>query len=311
MKSLIIAEHNNKSLSDATFSVITASYELAKDTTLLVCGYNIEALITKIEALKVVDKIIAIDALSFEHHLAEDITKNILSIANEYEYILIAHNTFGKNILPRISGKLNIMPVSDIIKIHSITEFIRPMYAGNILATVQVTEKIKLLSIRTTCFSKTYEANKNTVIQRLECSVSEINVRFIKSSYKEGLRPDLTDAKVVVVGGRSLQSKDNFSLLEKFADLLQGAIGGTRAAVDAGYIDNEYQVGQTGKIIAPEIYFAVGVSGAIQHIAGIKDSKVIVAINKDPDALIFSVADYGIVGDLFQVIPELIEKLSK
>lgn len=248
------------------------------------------------------------DTLPLKPLVAEAIVPSLLNLARNYTHILAPANTFGKNLLPRLAAQLDVMQISDVVKIISPDTFERPIYAGNAIQTVQSLDPIKVMTIRTTAFEA---VDEDVTPLTLTIEGTSQNSKIIDFKHSESTRPDLTTARVVVAGGRGLQAKENFKLLDSLADLLNAAVGATRAVVDAGFVPNDYQVGQTGKIVAPELYIAIGISGAIQHLAGMKDSKVIVAINKDPDAPIFQVADYGLVGDLFEIIPELIKELGR
>lgn len=310
MNILVIAEHNNYTLNTSSLHVITAAQQLQGTLHVLVAGYNCNAVVQQTQKLKGVNAILHADNAVYQHNLAENIAALIVSIANEYAYILAPATTFGKNFLPRVAGLLNVGQISDVIQIINENTFIRPIYAGNALATVQTNDPIKLLTIRITAFdSCTTDAAPCTV--KVIDTICDLKLSTFVSitETSNDKRPELSAARVVVSGGRGLQNKENFVMLEELADKLNAAIGASRAAVDAGFVPNDYQVGQTGKVVAPELYIAIGISGAIQHLAGMKDSKVIVAINTDPDAPIFQVADYGLVGDLFTVVPELIKAL--
>lgn len=313
MAVLVIAEHDNQELNTSTLSSLTAAEQLDKDISLLVAGYNCNSVAQAAAKYPSVKKVLLADDKAYQFFLAEHLAPLIASIANQFTHVITPATTFGKNILPRVGALIDSAPITDIIAIESHDTFIRPIYAGNALATVQSIDNIKLITIRTTSFPPaTLDNNTATPIISVTHPVHQQNgSTFIQYNATVSFRPELSTAKVVVSGGRGLQSAENFKLIEELADCLHGAIGASRAAVDAGYISNDHQVGQTGKIVAPNLYIAIGISGAIQHIAGMKDSKTIVAINKDPDAAIFDIADYGLVGDLFEIIPQLIKELKK
>ncbi|MHB1949590.1 MAG: electron transfer flavoprotein subunit alpha/FixB family protein [Gammaproteobacteria bacterium] len=312
MRVLIIAEHENNTLKPVNLNTLSAAIELGKEIDVLIVGHRCEAVIEEAKQLLNVQKIVVADAKEYEHQLAENIASLIAKMASNYNYVLAGATTYGKNLLPRVAALLDVGMIADVVKIIDLDTFVRPIYAGNALATVKTKDALKLMTIRNTAFAAA-KKNPNSAIQ-VE-SLSEIIPnelsQFIKQELTASARPELTSARIIISGGRGLKSAENFKLLEKLADRLGAAIGASRAAVDAGFAPNDYQVGQTGKVVAPDLYIAVGISGAIQHLAGMKDSKVIVAINADPDAPIFEVADYGLVGDLFKILPELEAELNK
>jgi electron transfer flavoprotein alpha subunit len=311
MTTLIIAEHNNQTLNSTTQHVITAAQQLDSDIHILVAGFNCDLVATAAANLTDVKLVLQADNSVYQHALAENMADLIKDIANGYDYILAPATTFGKNILPRVAALLDVGQISDVLQIINADTFVRPIYAGNALATVQSLDTPKIMTIRTTSFAICKIGNEAAPIKKLDAVCDLKLSEFVSADNTASTtRPELTAARVVISGGRGLQSKENFKMLEELATVLNAAIGASRAAVDAGFVPNDYQVGQTGKVVAPELYIAIGISGAIQHLAGMKDSKVIVAINKDPDAPIFQVADYGLVGDLFTIVPELIKELS-
>jgi len=310
MTILLIAEHDGQQLKNATRHTLTAAEELVRcgatdGIDILVLGYQCQESATDAAQFSGVRRVLLADALPYQHALAENTAACIAALAKEYAYILAPADTFGKNLLPRVAALLDVGMVSDVIQVISRDTFVRPMYAGNALATVQITDAIKCLSIRSTAFRAAEAKTGSAPIEKITQVIANEQVEFIKRTVQTSERPELTSAKIIVAGGRGLKSRENFQRLEKIAEGLGAALGASRAAVDAGFAPNDYQVGQTGKMVAPELYIAIGISGAIQHLAGMKDSKVIVAINNDPDAPIFQVADYGLVADLFQVLPEL------
>lgn len=309
MKTLILAEHNNQALKSATLNTLTAAQQLGEQIDVLIAGFNCEKVANEIVKYNINNVLLA-DNQVYQHFLPENLSQLIFQLAKDYDYILAPATTFGKNILPRVAALLDTAQVSDVIKIVDKETFVRPIYAGNALATVQTKDKIKLLTIRTTAFAMAKIGNNNANIKKLDIVIQNQQSQFVSEQLSHSTRPELTAAKIIISGGRGLQSAENFKLVEKIADQLHAAVGASRAAVDAGFVPNDYQVGQTGKVVAPDLYIAVGISGAIQHLAGMKDSKVIVAINKDPDAPIFQVADYGLVGDLFAILPELERELT-
>ncbi len=308
-KIFLLAQYNSQELNPSVFNCISAAKKLSDNITVLIAGENCKSVAEQAAKIAGVKQVLCADNVAYKHVLAENIAALIAALANDYTHVLAPANTFGKNILPRVSGLLDWPMISDVTEIHDDHTFSRPIYAGNAFIKVKVNVNNMLLTIRATAFESDISeqsAAPITIINTIEdLKLSE----FIKLEAHQSIRPDLTTADIVISGGRGLQSKENFAMLERIADKLHAAVGASRAAVDAGFVPNDYQVGQTGKIVAPKLYIAVGISGAIQHLAGMKDSKIIVAINKDPDAPIFQVADYGLVGDLFKVLPELEEKL--
>lgn len=310
MKILVLAEHDNQQLKNATLHAITAAKALGNDIDVLLAGELSESLIQQSATLPV-SKILVANAAVYQHQLAENMALLMADLGKAYDYVLSAATTFGKNILPRAAALLDVSMVADVTKIIAPDTFERPMYAGNITATIQSFETIKILTIRTTAFAAVaYQATKVPLETVDKIFPNELS-HFDTESLTVSERPELTSARVIISGGRGFKSAENFKLLETLADRLGAAIGASRAAVDAGFAPNDYQVGQTGKIVAPDLYIAIGISGAIQHLAGMKESKVVVAINNDPDAPIFQHADYGLVGDLFKILPELTTELSK
>ena len=294
MSILVIAEHDNSSLKGATLNTITAATGLNGDISLLIAGSGISSVVEEAQTVSGITRVLSCDNELYKNFLAEDFSNLVLSIADSYSYILAPATTFGKNLLPRISATLDVQQISDIISIESDDTFKRPIYAGSCIATVKSNDEKKLITVRSTAFDAAPMGNSNVLVENLD-SVEALNIsEFVSEEIAKSDRPELTAANIVVSGGRGMQSGDNFHLLDSIADKLGAAVGASRAAVDAGFVPNDYQVGQTGKIVAPDLYIAVGISGAIQHLAGMKDSKVIVAINKDEDAPIFQVADYGL-----------------
>jgi len=311
MSVLVFAEHDNAELMVATLNVVTAAVALDADIHVLVAGDGCAAVADAAAKVAGVTKVLLAEDAAYANRLAENIAPLIVQLAPGYSHVLAAHNANGKNIMPRAAALLDVAQVSDIIEVVSADTFVRPIYAGNAFATVQATDAIKLVTVRTTAFEAAATAGGSAAVEAISGPGDAGLSRFDGAALSSSERPELTSAGIVISGGRGMQSGDNFHMLEEIADLLGAAVGASRAAVDAGYVPNEYQVGQTGKIVAPELYIAVGISGAIQHLAGMKDSKVIVAINKDEEAPIFQVADYGIVGDLFTLLPELKAELEK
>ena len=309
MNILVIAEHDNNELKSSTLNTITAAHKLSLDIDVLVAGSEVAEVSKQAAAIENIKSVICVDDPIYKNFLAEDFGNLVASMGDQYSYILAPATTFGKNFLPRVAAKLDVQQISDIISIESEDTFKRPIYAGSCIATVKSIDPIKVISVRTTAFDAANVTDAEVSIESKDSQNSMGNVTFVKDELAESDRPELTAAEIIVSGGRALGSSENFQIIESLADKLGAAVGASRAAVDAGYVPNDYQVGQTGKIVAPSLYIAVGISGAIQHLAGMKDSKVIVAINKDEDAPIFQVADYGLVGDLFEAIPELTDSI--
>ena len=309
MSILVIAEHDNNNIKGSTLNTVAAASEISGEISLLVAGSNCTSVLEEAQTINNVSKIISVDDEKYANFLAEDMSSLVIGIANNYKYIMAPATTFGKNLMPRISAKLDCQQISDIISVESDDTFKRPIYAGSCIATVKSLDEIKVITVRSTAFDPVETSNSGIEIDTLDASDSSNISEFVSEEIAKSDRPELTAANIVISGGRGMQSGDNFHLLDSIADKLGAAVGASRAAVDAGFVPNDYQVGQTGKIVAPDLYIAVGISGAIQHLAGMKDSKTIVAINKDEDAPIFQVADYGLVSDLFEILPELDSKL--
>ena len=309
MVALVIAEHDNGSLKGATHHTVTAAAQCGGEVHILVAGSNCGAAAEAAAAIAGVAKVLVADAPHFADGLAENVAEQILAVAGGYSHILAPATAYGKNILPRVAAKLDVAQISEITKVDSPDTFERPIYAGNAIATVQSGDPVKVITVRGTAFDAAAGGGSAT-IENVAAVADSGTSTFVGRELAKSDRPELTAAKVIVSGGRGIGSAENFKILEPLADKLGAAMGASRAAVDAGFVPNDWQVGQTGKIVAPTLYIAVGISGAIQHLAGMKDSKTIVAINKDPEAPIFSVADYGLVGDLFEVVPELVKELG-
>ncbi len=311
MTNLVIAEHDNKTLSPSTAKLMSAAVAIGGDCVVLVAGKGCAGVADAAAKLAGVSKVLLAEADKLEKHLAEPMAELIVKLSGDYTHILAAATTIGKNVLPRAAALLDVAQLSEVSKVISADEFERPIYAGNAIQLVKSADKIKVMTVRTAAFAAVGDGG-SAAVEPYDASGLESNLsKYISEEITKSDRPELTAARIVISGGRGMQSGDNFVLLEKIADKLGAAIGASRAAVDAGYVPNDYQVGQTGKTVAPELYIAVGISGAIQHLAGMKDSKVIVAINKDEEAPIMQVADYGLVADLFTAVPELEEALSK
>jgi len=310
MATLVLAEHDNLHVKPSTLHTITAAMKLGQQVTVLIAGQNCTSVATEAAALKGVDEVLLADDAAYSHFLAENMAALIAKLSPSYSHILAPATSFGKNILPRAAGLSDCAQISDVLGIESLDTFIRPIYAGNAIATVRSADKIKFITVRSTAFESTASTGGSGMVKKIE-SAGNIGIStFVGAELSKSERPELTAARIVVSGGRGVGSGENFkTIIEPLADKLGAAVGASRAAVDAGYVPNDYQVGQTGKVVAPDLYIAVGISGAIQHLAGMKGSKTIVAINKDADAPIFAVADYGIVGDLFTIVPELIKNL--
>ncbi len=310
MPALVLAEHDNQHLKIATLNTVTAAAKAAGEVHVLVAGHQCAAVAQQAAQIRGVTKVLVADAAHLADGLAENVAEQVLALAKGYSHVFAPATSFGKNALPRVAAKLDSAQVSDIIGVESPDTFTRPIYAGNAIATVQSGDAIKVVTVRPTSFEAGPAEGGSATIENVAPVADGGLSKFVGREVARSDRPELQGAKIVVSGGRGLGSAENFKLLEQLADKLSAALGASRAAVDAGYAPNDWQVGQTGKVVAPQLYIAVGISGAIQHLAGMKDSKVIVAINKDPEAPIFSVADYGIVGDLFDVVPQLVKELG-
>jgi len=309
MVALVIAEHDNGSLKGATHHTVTAALQCAGEVHVLVAGSGCGAVAEAAAQIAGVSKVLVADAPHLLDGLAENVAEQILAIAGAYSHILAPATAYGKNILPRVAARLDVAQISEITKVESPDTFERPIYAGNAIATVQSGDPVKVITVRGTAFDAAASGG-SAAVEQIALVADSGKSAFVGRELATSSRPELTAARIIVSGGRGIGSAENFTLLEPLADKLKAAIGASRAAVDAGFVPNDWQVGQTGKIVAPTLYIAVGISGAIQHLAGMKDSKTIVAINKDPEAPIFSVADYGLVGDLFEVVPQLVEELG-
>ena len=310
MTVLVIADHDNNDLKDSTLNAVTAATKFNSDIHILIAGSGCSSVADAAANVSGVSKVLVADNTELEHPLAEVIAPLVVSMADDYDQILVAATTTGKNFMPRVAALLDMAQISDIISVESDDTFKRPIYAGNAIATVQSSDAKKLITVRTTAFAAAETTGGSASIENIDAPANPGLSSFVSAELSKSERPELTSAKIIISGGRGMGSGENFSLIESVADKLGAAIGASRAAVDAGYVPNDYQVGQTGKIVAPDLYIAVGISGAIQHLAGMKDSKVIVAINKDEEAPIFQVADYGLVADLFDALPELEKELS-
>lgn len=308
MAILVLAEHDNAALKLDTTKVVTAARALGGDVHVLVVGHQCSAVAQSAKTIQGVGQVLLADASAYEVHLAENVSKLLVDLAPNYSHILAAASSFGKDVMPRVAALLDVAQLSEVIAIVNTDTFVRPIYAGNALATVQSHDAIKVITVRASAFDATAEGN-DAAVTTLD-KVFDAKTQFVSQALTVSARPELGNAGIIVSGGRGMGSGENFGMLEQLADKLGAAVGASRAAVDAGFVPNDLQVGQTGKIVAPNLYIAVGISGAIQHLAGMKDSKVIVAINKDPEAPIFQVADYGLEADLFDAVPELIASLS-
>ena len=309
MSIFVIAEHDNAALKPATLSAITAAVAAGDDVQVLVAGSGCSAVADAAAKVSGVSKVLLADNEAYANQLPENLAELIVEVAGSASHIFAAATTTGKNLMPRVAALLDVSQISDIVDVKSADTFVRPIYAGNALATVQSRDSVKVVTVRATAFDEAAAEGGSASVESIDVVKTQDIASFVSEELTKSERPELTGAKVVISGGRGMQNGENFALLEKVADKLGAAIGASRAAVDAGFVPNDMQVGQTGKIVAPELYIAVGISGAIQHLAGMKDSKVIVAINKDEEAPIFQVADYGLVADLFEAVPELAEKL--
>lgn len=310
MSTLILAEHEGGELRPATLSVISAAVAIGGDIHLLVAGKDISGVADAAAKVTGVDKVLICDDAAYEHEIAENLADLVISVAEGYSHILFAATAAGKNVMPRVAALLDVSGISDITEVVSEDTFIRPIYAGNAMATVKNSNAVKVIGVRATSFDPAAAEGGSAATDTVAALAASEQVSFIGQELSTSDRPELTSADIVVSGGRGMQNGENFSMLDDIAAKLNAAVGASRAAVDAGFVPNEYQVGQTGKVVAPNLYLAVGISGAIQHLAGMKDSKVIVAINKDEEAPIFQVADYGLVADLFDALPELSAELG-
>ncbi len=311
MAVLLIAEHNNKELKPFTLNAVTAASQIDADVHALVIGNNSADAAKALSELPLVKKVLTVEAPHYENFVAENFAPVVIKLAENYSHIVCSANTFGKNLMPRIAANLDTSQISDITKVISADTFLRPIYAGNAFATVKSNDPKKCVTIRPTSFDPCETSGGSAPIEKVDPSDEFVSTKFVKREEIKSDRPELGTARVVVSGGRGMQNGDNFKLITAIADKLNAAIGASRAAVDAGYISNDHQVGQTGKVVVPDLYIAVGISGAIQHLAGMKESKIIVAINKDGEAPIFSVADYGLEADLFEALPQFLEELNK
>ena len=305
MAVLVVADHDNAALKPATLNAVAAAQKIGGDLHVLVAGQGAKAVADEAAKIAGVAKVLLADDAAYGHGLAENLAPLLVKLAANYSHVLAAATTFGKNLMPRVAALLDVAQISEIIAVESADTFVRPIYAGNALATVQSKDKIKIITVRGTAFPAAAATGGSASIETASGGSDAGQSKFLRQELSKSERPELTAARIVVSGGRGMGSGDNFKILEALADKLGAAVGASRAAVDAGFVPNDYQVGQTGKVVAPDLYIAVGISGAIQHLAGMKDSKVIVAINKDEEAPIFQIADYGLVGDLFKIVPEL------
>jgi len=311
MPVLVIAEHDNLKLKKFSLNAINAAAKIDSDIHVLVAGSKCENVCKEVSAVPLVKKVLQSDSANYENYLAENLTPLVVKLADKYTHIVASANTFGKNFMPRVAALLDISQVSDIVKVNTPDTFIRPIYAGNAFATIKSNDKKKCITIRPTSFDPAPTTGGSAVIEKIDATDIPNISKFIKREETKSERPELGTARVVISGGRGMQSGENFKLINAIADKLNAAVGASRAAVDAGYISNDHQVGQTGKVVVPDLYIAVGISGAIQHLAGMKESKIIVAINKDGEAPIFSIADYGLEADLFEALPQFLEELNK
>tara|TARA_B100001123_G_scaffold176033_1_gene201937 strand:+ start:720 stop:1673 length:954 start_codon:yes stop_codon:yes gene_type:complete len=311
MPVLVIAEHDNLKLKTFSLNTINAASKIDSDIHVLVAGSKCENVCKEVGAISLVKKVLQSDSPNYENYLAENLTPLVVKLADKYTHIIAPANTFGKNFMPRVAALLDTSQISDIIKVSSSDTFVRPIYAGNAFATVKSNDKKKCITIRPTSFDPAPTSGGTATVETVEAADVPNISKFIKREETKSERPELGTARVVISGGRGMQSGENFKLINAIADKLNAAVGASRAAVDAGYISNDHQVGQTGKVVVPDLYIAVGISGAIQHLAGMKESKIIVAINKDGEAPIFSIADYGLEADLFEALPQFLDELNK
>lgn len=312
MATLILAEHDHASLKPATLQTVYAAQQLGEPCHVIVLGHNARPAAVAASFLQGVEKVILINNSAFEHPTAEPLTEALLTLKENYKAFVAPATAWGKNIMPRLAALLDVMQISDVIEIKSPNTFVRPIYAGNALLTLKTSDPLKVLTIRATAFEHAQTKGEPCPIDEKSVSLMQQTLcKFVSREENKSHRPELTAARIVIAGGRGLQSAENFKLIETLADTMNAAVGASRAAVDAGYVPNDYQVGQTGKVVSPHLYIAVGISGAIQHLAGMKDSKLIVAINKDEEAPIFQIADYGLVGDLFEILPQLTQEINR
>jgi len=311
MSVLLVAEHDNLNLKAFTLNAITAASKMDVDIHVLVAGCECESVSKEVASIPLVKKVLLCDSQNYQNYLPENLAPLITRVSEKYDHIVASANTFGKNFMPRVAAALDVSQVSDVIKIYGPETFLRPIYAGNAFATVKSNDKKKCVTIRPTSFDPAPKTGGSAQIEKVEAAPVPNTSKFIKREETKSERPELGTARIVISGGRGMQSGENFKLINSIADKLNAAVGASRAAVDAGYIGNDHQVGQTGKVVVPDLYIAVGISGAIQHLAGMKESKIIVAINKDGEAPIFSVADYGLEADLFTALPEFLAELNK
>lgn len=309
MSVLVVAEHDNSEIAPATLNTVTAAAEIGGDITVLVAGSGSAAAADAAAKIAGVSKVLHADAAEYANGLAENVAPLVVALAAGYSHVLAPATSFGKNVLPRAAALLDVQQISEISGVVDADTFVRPIYAGNAMATVKSSDAVKVITVRTTAFDAAASEGGSAAVEAADATGDSGLTSYVGAELSSSERPELTSAKIVISGGRGMQNGENFAMLEEVADKLGAAVGASRAAVDAGFVPNDYQVGQTGKVVAPDLYIAVGISGAIQHLAGMKDSKVIVAINKDEEAPIFQVADYGLIGDLFQIVPELTEKL--
>lgn len=310
MSILVIVEHDNASLNPNTLNTLAAALQIDNaDVHLLIAGHNAESVAEQAQSIPTVSKVLLANHVALADGLAENIAWLVKNLASEYSHVLAPASSFGKNFMPRVAAMLDVMQVSDIVEVVSADTFVRPIYAGNVLVTVQSSDPKKIITVRNTAFDAVSSEGGSAPVENIKFDQAYERIKFVNCDITKSERPDLSTARIVVSGGRGIASKDDFSLVESLAEKLNAAVGASRAAVDAGYVSNDFQVGQTGKVVAPELYIAIGISGAIQHQAGMRDSKVIVAINRDKDAPIFQIADYGIVDDLFNVVPQLLNSL--
>ena len=309
MAILVIAEHDNNAIKPALLNTVTAAREIGDDIHVLVAGSQCSPAAEAASKIPGISKVLVADAVHYVHPIAENLAALIVPLADGYSHLLAPATSFGKNLMPRVAALLDVAQISDIVSVESPDIFVRTIYAGNALATVQSADRVKVITVRSTGFDPTSAEGGTGTVETIDSGPDAGLASLVSQELTESARPELTAARVIVSGGRGMGNGENFAMLEKLADKLGAAVGASRAAVDSGFVPNDYQVGQTGKIVAPELYIAVGISGAIQHLAGMKDSKVIVAINKDEEAPIFQIADYGLVSDLFTAVPELTEAL--